>query len=165
MEETDSLIKQQLERLPPTVQKALNAFDWKEAVKNISTDLLLTPEQGLGLETEVLLLIYSFEPQENFYNNLLYKVGLTPDVAEKVFDQIELKVLKPLTEEVEKQEVGVIVDKNLSIPSSEPISPAIQTEMPQTPPSSATEKEKDSISIPDYSAYESGKDPYREPVE
>jgi hypothetical protein len=165
MEDTNLIIKQQFDQLPSEVQRALISFDWKKEVKNISNELLLTSEQSIDLETEVLLLIYSFEPQENFYNNLLYKVGLTADIAEKGFNLVEEKILKPLTSVVEEGAPTPLMTDNTLTTSHQELVGTPQVEPIINPADQTLEERKKVVSIPDYSKYESGKDPYREPIE
>lgn len=76
MNDLDKLTTEQLKTLPPPLQEALKTVPWRNSVQGIGASHGLDKEKTKTLETETLLIIYGFEPQENFKANLYRELGL-----------------------------------------------------------------------------------------
>lgn len=147
MNESDILIKKRFEELPIELQRILLNFDWKKEIASIAKEKNLSEDQTKALETETLLLLYRFEPQEKFYDNLISEVGVDENITGYIFDLIQDRILAKIAELLDNP--GLVIDPQKTT------SPLVTTEP----------KKPELTSIPNYSSYESGKDPYREPIE
>lgn len=157
MNESEIIIDKKFKELPLAIQIALSTFDWKDEVKKIAEETKLTPEQEALLQTEILLLLYSLEPKDNFYDNLVGEVGLDEDSAENIFELVEERIVVKIAEKIEgtspENESSTIASSE-SIPATDPIPAKVgDSTLPKL------------ASLPDYSSdYEPGKDPYKEPI-
>lgn len=185
MNETEQLIQEQLKRLPPELRKAIEAVPWKALVTEIANTNTLSPEQSSTLEKETMLIIYGFEPPQNYIDNLIRELKVEEDAAititeainEKIFGEIKRESGRgangnlPAVEGGEKAH-DVTHDKTLDAmpkpalqpaptPTPGPVAPP-QTSV-KTRPHSDTSVDKVSLTTPDY-RYPGGADPYREPL-
>lgn len=177
MNEADKLIENQLKNLPPAVGQAISRVDWKNKVKKISAIHNLTLEQSEALEAEVLLLIYSFEPPDNFLNNLIENVAVEEEEAEKIADTVEIEIVLNIVKELDS------IPAELQNPSNSPtlehtpiidLSKELELEAPKSQPlietpmdtahTTPTQTEKPATPEPlaQTPRYTGGIDPYRE---
>jgi len=147
----EQLIEEREKTLPPNLLKAINSFPWKALVQNISKENLLNPEQGLALEQETMFILYEFESPTDFIKNIVENVKVSEEVASTIANSAAEKVFEPILKASNEGEAGEKTSETV------PSSPPPTTDEQKTQPSS-------DIGVPNYS-YESGKDPYREPLE
>ncbi len=148
MNDSELLIENQFKKLPPTNQQALLKVPWRELSQKIAKNNNLTSEQSESLETEVLLLLYQLQSADDFFDNLLREVGAEEEVIQKIFTAVETEIIYAIETEMEK----------------------IEPEKSSSETSGVTDtkdewKRPELASLPNYSDYQEGKDPYREPLE
>ena len=181
MNETDKLIEEQLKKLPPNLQRAINAVPWKALVQEIGKINTLDAEQIASLEQETMFIIYAFESPKDYLANIIREVGILEDIALNIAESIADKIFNPILQKSE--ELG-----KSSETKSEPV---VTNSVPEIPPvnlpmvekgeiahdvnpiqparqglagsASVTKPEQIKVSLPDY-RYEKDKDPYREPL-
>lgn len=98
--DTDKLIKEQLDTLPESLQRAIASVPWKTLVQQIGKENSLSTEQLESLERETMFIIYAFEPIEDYTANLMREIQIDESLAttiaeminEKIFEVIALKV-------------------------------------------------------------------------
>ncbi|MDQ3089732.1 MAG: hypothetical protein M3Q24_01085 [bacterium] len=151
MNESTKIIEEKFNELPKDLQSALSAVDWRSEIKKISTEKNLSIEQIQTLETETLLILYGFTSKDDFYENLVVEVNLNEELASEIFDLIQERVVVKLADKM-----GGISDNTAFIVPSLNQDPAINTSDEPVRPHLT--------SIPNYSDYKQGEDPYREPT-
>ncbi|MBX4206564.1 hypothetical protein KW784_02140 [Candidatus Parcubacteria bacterium] len=182
MNETDQLIEAQFNRLPPSVQKALNAAPWKSSLKEIASNNKLSPEQTENLERETVFVLYGFQNPDDYVQNLINEVPVDEQAGIAIAGEVDAKVFAEISKQIGDQTVSSAIHNTLPmIEKGEQVHDAPHAEatpaptpVPQTPPALAggasktrphsdTPVEKVSLSMPDY-RYPGGTDPYREPL-
>lgn len=91
-QDTDKLIKEQFEKLPQPLQRALTLTSWKKLVGEVALGNGFGPDKAEILETEAMLVMYGFESQDDFANNLARELSIGNDQAITVSKDIETKV-------------------------------------------------------------------------
>lgn len=168
--DTDKLIKVQLESLPKNLQRAISAVPWKTLTQQIGKDNGLNQEQLETFERETMFIIYAFEPVENYIPNLMRELNITEETAGMIAQTVGEKVLNYISEEAEKFE-----RENQTVEPRVPeIAPGIhpmielREKVHEVPHEQITNNNqapiKQTVPVPDY-RYPKGKDPYREPLE
>lgn len=192
--DTDKLIKEQFERLPQPLQRAITLTPWKNLVEEIATSNNLDAE---SLETETMLVIYGFESQDDFAGNLTSELAIGADKSAALAKEIDVKIFSAVLEQANKfasekqetlqstpeitpktQEIApmVVVEAAPTSPVGSggqakapinliPPAPQVQKPIALTPPNLPIERP--SINIVEEkrpTAYPDGKDPYREPI-
>src|SRR3989344_2377973 len=108
MNETDKLIEEQLKKLPPNLQRAINAVPWKALVQEIGKTNVLDVEQIVSLEQETMFIIYAFESPKDY-------------VANKIFN--------PILQKSEEPEKSIKTKTESPAPSSAPEIPPVNLPM------------------------------------
>lgn len=107
--DNDQLIKEQLQKLPTELQKALEAVPWKAAVKEISLTQKLSPEQASAVEQETMLILYGFDDPKNYVDNLVKEAKLDENTALTLAELVNEKILKPISAKADE------LSKNISV--------------------------------------------------
>lgn len=172
--ENEQLIKEQLAKLPPELQRALELVPWKASVKEIALTNNLSLPQISALDQETMLVLYGFDDPKNYIDNLVSEVGVDENAATTIAEAVNEHIFQPISlkaEElggnsihndlpmVEDGEVAHTVphDAKLDAMPAAPAGPA------KLRPHSDTPVEKSGLKTPDY-RYPGGADPYREPL-
>jgi len=156
MDNTSKLIQDQFNTLPADVQAALTATPWRDRVKDIATRNNLTDEQASALETETLLILYGFEPEDAFVQNIVAAVGIGEETAEGIARLVEAEIVDDIEQKLDLSEqakipTGPVAHSESTFPETTEIVPSpIEIEAPhatqsavnmqpiQTPPQSIT---------------------------
>jgi hypothetical protein len=105
-EQLQKIVTEELVKLPEEIQGAINSVDWAEISKRVGLMSLLTDVEVNKLQTEVFLILISFEPLNTFKMNLENHVGITESEADKINAELIEKVFNPvkakLKENIEK---------------------------------------------------------------
>jgi hypothetical protein len=181
MNENDKLIEAQFNRLPPQLQAAIKAVQWKDLVKEIALANKLTPEQAESLERETMFIIYGFENPEDYPANLMREMQIGEEAIIAIVEAVNEKILKVIAQKAEGEGVSKPVEAHASLPMVEPGEvahdvPHVEQPLnapvssapaapPLSPPPEVTKAEPSKPAfVPPKSHYSSGQDPYREPL-
>lgn len=139
MNEQDKLIEKQFKTLPLDLQQAINAVPWKSLIQEVGKANALKSEQIATLEQETMLVIYAFEPPEDYIANIVREVGVSEDIASTIAESVLEKIFRPISEKGKNQ-----ADSQKKKPSPAPsLVPEIAPEIhPMVKPASAFSKTK-----------------------
>src|SRR3989344_4099335 len=104
MNETDKLIEEQLKKLPPNLQRAINAVPWKALVQEIGKTNVLDVEQIVSLEQETMFIIYAFESPKDYLANIMREVRISEDTALNIAESVADKIFNPILQKSEGSE-------------------------------------------------------------
>ncbi len=170
MNEIDKLVEEQLKTLPPNLRQAIGVVPWKALVQDIGKANALDVEQIASLEQETMFIIYGFENPNDYVSNVTKNIGISEDIAYAIAESIVNKIFDPI---LKKSEEYAKATTPTSVPEIPPANlPMVEEgevahDAPQIEPKALSQETKPELkvnaSLPDY-RYESGKDPYREPL-
>lgn len=180
-------MKEQFDRLPKVVQDAITSADVEKQMRKLADIQKLHVDQWESLENEVMLTLLGAQPIEELETNIEKEVGVMPEVAHTLAENINKIVFEPIRQEMERnlehpeaQEAHVsgveaarehVLGDSKEEGASASAQPAIA---PATPPAPAPETPVERApSAPSSGAYKPGEssterasvhdDPYREP--
>jgi hypothetical protein len=130
MDQEIDAVAEQMKKLPPEVQQVLTSPDFEKKLMDLSLKNRLHIDQMARLKNETTLVMMGLEDPANFYDNLLKEVRLSPEVAEKVQDDVAKELFEPIREAMKR-----FVGAPTPIISSPTPSPA-----PAVPPTSPVSK-------------------------
>jgi hypothetical protein len=99
--ETDKLIKEQLDALPADVKEAVARVPWKERVRDIAKRENLNVAQADSLETETMLILYGFLPPDTYVGNVTTEVGLGEEQAERIYKLVTDEIIRDIEKQFE----------------------------------------------------------------
>lgn len=112
MNEEEKLIQDQFNKLPPELQKAIEAVPWKSSLKEISLLHHLSPEQAENFERETMFILYGFDDPKSYIDNLKRETKLDEEIIENMAVEVAEKILKPIGEKVEtSKESPILITK------------------------------------------------------
>lgn len=175
-QDTNKLMEEQLKSLPLALQRAIALTPWRNFVTDVSRANNLNEDQSKYLETETMLVIYGFENQNDFTNNIVGELSVDISKATAIAKEIDNQVF---TIVLSKANELNIAGKEETLQSGNEKDPNIQTttviaerpnDLPmvvvgERPKTALTFEERKKLvpNIPDNKVhYEGGKDPYRE---
>lgn len=100
--ETNNVIQQQMEKLPPEVRTAITSPDLRKKLKEVGDRNKLHIDQLGILEDETVLVMMGLEDPNNFLDNLVKQVHIERSVAEKVEHEIGEQIFMPIREAMKK---------------------------------------------------------------
>lgn len=190
MDETQEILKTLNERfaqLPQVVQDAITSADVQKRLRALAETEKLHLDQWEELEHIVQMTLLGLESSEDLKKNIEKEVGVTPEIAATLAENVIKVVFEPIREELERQlehpsaqqavvsDIDTARDNALARKESAttaPPTPTAPSVEPGTPPSPAP-----AVTIaraPASGAYKPGEastvrksvvdDPYREPV-
>ncbi len=186
-QDTDKLIKEQLAKLPPTLQKALNAVPWKSVINQIAGLHNLKPEQKEIIERETMFILYGFESPNDYVDNMVREVAIDENLALDIATEVNEKIFKIISEKVEELEktppAPAVTPVNLPVLEPNFAKETLATKPGESPKEvphveqkiqETRKQETNNIQIPKEpvtppitttrSTYPGGVDPYREPI-
>lgn len=101
-EDPNKLIEEQFKKLPQNLQTALSTVPWKSTVKEIAVSHKLSLEQVEAIEMETMFILYGFENPTDYVDKLVSEVPLSEDVALSIAEQVEERVLKPISAKLQE---------------------------------------------------------------
>lgn len=158
MNDSETLINERFKELPLNFQKALLSFDWKAELRKISEENNLSSQQAASLEAETLLILYGFVPKENYEENLTRELSIDEVTTDKIFNAVQDRVVLVLANKIDS------VSSESPLPKTEP-EPLPNSFTPSISPQEKELPKPTLASVPNYSHYEPGQDPYHEPIE
>jgi hypothetical protein len=104
-EETEyqQLIKARMAELPQPVQDAINSADVTKRLRELATTHQLHLDQWDVLENEVRMTLLGVKDSGDLAKNIQSEVGVRPEVAEALADDISRVVFEPIRQELERQ--------------------------------------------------------------
>lgn len=170
MNEDSNLIKEQFERLPEQLKRALDAVPWKSLVKEIALLNKLSLEQIPIVERETMFILYGFQSPDDYVGNLMREAKIDEATAVAIAQEVDKRVLQAISQQVDTvpKETGggsplpeIVLD---NLPMVEPGQTAHDVEplKIEEKPAQASEV-KVRVPVPDY-RYPNDQDPYREPL-
>jgi len=95
-QETQNIIKDRFEMLPPDVKKAVSDVNLPAKIENIATKNNLHIDQSGGLLTEIYLVMLGVDKSENFAKNVSKNLGITLDLAMAIEGDISREIFLPI---------------------------------------------------------------------
>ncbi|MBX4198841.1 hypothetical protein KW800_01005 [Candidatus Parcubacteria bacterium] len=118
-QDTDKLIQEQFKTLPQPVQRAISLTPWRKLTRGISIMNGLDEAKADSLETETMLIIYSFDSDDNFAANIARELGIDMSKAVTLAKEIEDKVFAVIL--AKATELAQKTDETLqSMPDTKP---------------------------------------------
>lgn len=149
-QETDKLIEDQLKTLPQALQRAITLTPWRVLVKNIATANNLDEAKSESLETEAMLVIYGFQPQEELVANITREIAIDPvfaSILDKEIDEKVFQVVLDKANEIAATEGEETLQSAASAPV-EPLEEAPQIVVEPPKPGEANQKSVNLIPPP-----------------
>lgn len=137
MEETNTIIAEQLETLPDPLREFVFSAQWSQKCTEISNKNNFSIDQKSAFENEVLFVLIGLELARDFKTNIQTNVSvpeiLAHDIAEEVNENIFKQVADFLPTEVESEEQSILVTSNQYL-EKENTAQAMELGEIQTPP-------------------------------
>lgn len=144
-----AIIKEKFESSPKEIQEYLSNREWEKTINDITAIEGLNVEQKQSLQNELLFIMLGLDLPKNLIKNLFTELQIDSVRAENISKILNEKIIKPL---------------EIFLPIEETEKAQGQSEDPSETKTDEW-KRPQLASIPNYSDYEQGKDPYREPLE
>ena len=188
MDDENSMVEEQLKKLPPALQKAFSAVPWKSVVNQIAGLHNLKLEQAEIVERETMFILYGFESPDDYVANMAREAEIDENFAFNIATEANEKIFKVISQKVEELEKNTSVQApTATTPTTLPVlEPDFAKETLATKPGEGVheaasvelnkvnklnkEEEKSQtaqvpVNEPLKSTYPSGVDPYREPLQ
>src|SRR3990167_9470913 len=120
MNEMDKLIEEQIRKLSPNLQRAINDVPWKALVQEIGKINALDTEQIASLEQETMFIIYAFESPKDYIANIMREVGISEDTALNIAESVADKIFNPILQKSEESEKTIKTESPAPAPVSVP---------------------------------------------
>ncbi len=98
-QELKKTIEEKLTTRPKEIRETILSFNWAEIVEEIGKNNLLNTEEEISilqLETSLVLLGLT----DNFEENIASKLGISPELANKISIEVFKKVFIPITNKI-----------------------------------------------------------------
>lgn len=182
-------IKQRINILPENLKAFVLSEDWRKNSEKIGRDFLLNEEKNTLLENEIFLILLGFEPVKDFEENIKQGLNIEPLVLSQIVNEVNQKIFfevygeldyidKEITKKdgVKKNNIGssfeqIILNQAIAMQPareeggrdmSKETRDMIKNQIPENLPVEEKIGESEPKNIHNY---ESGRDPYREPLE
>ena len=93
-----SLLDNRLHYLPEITGKAISSFDWSTKIIDIGRKYGLHMDEMEDLQTVVLKSLIGLLPSDQFENNLINELALSPSNADKMISDINDQIFSPIHE-------------------------------------------------------------------
>lgn len=157
MNEEEKLIKEQFNKLPANLQKAINTVPWKSSVKEVALLNKLSFEQVAVVERETMFIIYGFENPSDYIANLVREAQIDEVTATTIAEMVNEKIFKIISQKVEEFDKSKPETPHENLPMVEPGEVAHEVPHVEQPKTGKPQM----VQTPNYAG---GKDPYREPL-
>ncbi len=142
------IIKEKFENSPQEIKDYISRKDWEKIIFDIVTKEGLNPEQKNSLTNEVLFILLGLDLPKNLPQNISSQLQIDSERAQSITNILLEKILTPFEMFLPAEETG------------EP-----ETSQQESLTENNEWKKPELASLPNYSNYETGSDPYREPLE
>jgi hypothetical protein len=99
-EKLKQTIKENLVNLPKESQDTINSFDWGKISEEIGKKYLLTDNEINNLQIETGLVLIGLIRIDKFSFDIENEIGTSKNEAEKITEEIYLKIFKPISETI-----------------------------------------------------------------
>lgn len=191
-DDLDKQIEEHLEKLPKATRRALQEFDWTTKLQELGKRHGLMIDELAALQTETTLVLAGVSLPESYQLNLRKNMNVSDKLAEAIVKDVNVTIFQPLHEMVmnynkdELTEHGEIFNTPKETPSTpnegetplkrrEVLAGIEDVEKTEEPKNVAKLKladlftkkpeKTDHTVAPKKSGYESGLDPYHEPID
>lgn len=123
MDNADKLIQDQFNSLPPDIKEALGRVPWKNRVRDIAKREGLDEDQATSLETETLLILYGFEPPENYPDNIRRELGLDDEAVDRITKEVSDEIIDDIERQFEMIDAITPAVRNASQTPAQPSVP------------------------------------------
>ncbi len=96
---------ERFKELPESVQNIILNSGWEEKTRKLVEKYKLRIDEGAFVETETMLIMFGFIPPEDFTKDLIKKMGIEPEIAQKLEREIGELIFKHI-----KDQIRVITD-------------------------------------------------------
>jgi hypothetical protein len=182
MDETQEIIKEQLNTLPKVIKDAISSIDLGGKIRRIADKNMLHIDQAGVLENETMFVMIGLEPIEDYKENIKRELNISRDRAQAITAEIDKEIFMSIREAMKKvqnnttdesEEIKKQVEKqNLvrhtappppNLPTAEPVAPAQSQDIDSNLVARHLSDEQDKPHFEKKKPYST--DPYREPVE
>jgi hypothetical protein len=101
-QEISMALREQMEKLPPEVQRAVTSPDLRKKIKEIGDRNKLHIDQIGLLEDETVLVMIGLEEPADFTDNIASHVRMEKEVAQRVSGEVSEKVFIPIRDAMKK---------------------------------------------------------------
>lgn len=142
MNDTDKLIQDQFNSLPPAVKESISSVPWRERVRDIAKREGLDADKSEALETETLLILYGFQIADDYTQNIVGQVGLDEEAAERITKEVSDEILSDIEKQFEmidaiSRKDQVVAPKITQVPTTPRSSVAVNPMSTQAPSASS----------------------------
>ncbi len=89
--------------LPKVVQDAITSADVEKRMRELAEKNKLHLDQWVGLENEVMLALYGFQPAEDLQKNIKSELGISDETSSALASEVSRIVFEPIREELERE--------------------------------------------------------------
>lgn len=102
MDESQEIIKEQLEKLPKSIRDAIASVDLGSKIKKIADKNMLHIDQAGNLENETLFVMLGLEPTVDYKENIRKELNISRDRAQSITADIDKEVFMQIRESLKK---------------------------------------------------------------
>ncbi len=178
MDDSQKIIKDQLDNLPGEARKFVLDILWVKTLKESVSQFKLEEDKIISLEYHVFNVLIGLTPYEDLTENIIRELGIDRNIAEWITESIEKDILEPYSELFPEENTVETKETEKFAPNSYEqilvnqakamrpigISTEQQASSSQVPHNLPTEENNNRGVIHNSIGY-SGSDPYREPAE
>lgn len=120
--DSNKIIKDQLNSLPLDVRESISRVPWKDKIKYIAKREGLDEEKSIALETETMFILFGFLSFETYTENIMREVGLDQETASRISDSVYNEIILEIQKQFEM--IEAISQKQKEPPEVEPPVPS-----------------------------------------
>jgi len=113
--QTQNQIAEYYAKLPPGVQTMFSSMEWMKTLRTISETHKFSRTQNETIGTETTLVLLGMISLEEYKEALFNELNIDKDIFEKVTEEIEEKVIKPVRAELikthQKNKTDLVIEK------------------------------------------------------
>ena len=102
-DDNSKLIQEQFELLPKVVQDAINSTKMEEQFQTLVKKHGLHIDQWDALEDQIMLTVLGLADPEELEEYAIKEIGIEPEKARAVIDDVAVTVFKPIREELDRE--------------------------------------------------------------
>jgi len=114
--ELQNIIRSNFKELPEKVQQLILSPQLAQNLKDMSERYRLSPEQAETFETEVMVVLFSFDSLENFSTNLQKHSGIESNTVSQLVNITRQMLFNPIQSDLEQmantEEHGIVEEVN-----------------------------------------------------
>ncbi|OGI94647.1 hypothetical protein A3A03_01240 [Candidatus Nomurabacteria bacterium RIFCSPLOWO2_01_FULL_40_18] len=95
-EKLKQITQEEVSKLAPETQDAINSVDWAKITENIGRDSFLWDNDINNLQVETLLVLIGIEDINDYPENIENEIGTSKKEAEKIAGEVLQKIFTPI---------------------------------------------------------------------